>query len=116
MLCRQNGEGLSAVVGGRFSNCGERGRRRRHKFPLESTTVNGILLAQRYLLQLMVGSPVFCRILLITQGGAILLDLVLVRAVLVLVFAVAAYFLHPVGVSPWVAAGAGGVFLSLIHI
>jgi uncharacterized protein YacL len=58
--------------------------------------------------------PVFCRILLITQGGAILLDLVLVRAVLVLVFAVAAYFLHPVGVSPWVAAGAGGVFSAVI--
>ena len=43
-----------------------------------------------------------------------MLDLVLVRAVLVLVFAVAAYFLHPVGVSPWVAAGAGGVFSAVI--
>ena len=41
-------------------------------------------------------------------------DLVLVRAVLVLVFVTAAYFLHPAGVSPWVSAGAGCVIGALI--
>ena len=43
-----------------------------------------------------------------------MLDLVLVRAVLVVVFAVAAYFLHPMGVTPWVSAGGGGVVGALI--
>ena len=46
-------------------------------------------------------------------------DLFLVRAVLVLVFAVAAYFLHPAGISPWVALGAGcfiGVLVILFEI
>jgi uncharacterized protein YacL len=43
-----------------------------------------------------------------------LLDLVLVRAVLVAVFAAAAYFLHPTGASPWVSAGAGCVVGALI--
>ena len=43
-----------------------------------------------------------------------MLDLILVRAVLILVFAVAAYFLHPVSVSSWVAAGAGSVIGALI--
>jgi uncharacterized protein YacL len=43
-----------------------------------------------------------------------LLDLVLVRAVLVLVFAAAAYFLRPMGVSPWVSAGCGTIIGALI--
>ena len=43
-----------------------------------------------------------------------MLDLILVRAVLVLVFAAAAYFLHPTGVSPWVSGLAGSVIGALI--
>ena len=43
-----------------------------------------------------------------------MVDLVLVRVVLVLIFAVAAYFLHPAGVSPWAAAGAGAVIGTLV--
>jgi len=43
-----------------------------------------------------------------------LVDLVLVRGVLILIFAVAAYFLHPAGVSPWIAAGAGAVIGALV--
>src|ERR1035441_4383636 len=43
-----------------------------------------------------------------------MLDLVLVRAVLVLVFAAAAYFLHPADASPWVSAGVGSVTGALI--
>src|ERR1035438_8340238 len=43
-----------------------------------------------------------------------MLDLVLVRAVLVLVFAAAAYFLHPADASPWVSTGVGSVTAALI--
>ena len=43
-----------------------------------------------------------------------MVDLVLVRAVLVLIFAAAAYFLHPSGVSPWAAAGAGAAVGALV--
>ena len=43
-----------------------------------------------------------------------MVDLVLVRSVLVLIFAVAAYFLHPSGVSPWIAAGAGAVIGAVV--
>jgi len=43
-----------------------------------------------------------------------LVDLVLVRGILVLVFAVAAYFLHPAGVSPWSAVASGAVIGALV--
>jgi len=58
--------------------------------------------------------PGFGPDLILALGGALVLDLILVRAVLVLVFAAAAYFLHPMDASPWVSAGAGSVIGAII--